>query len=59
MINSSTHTLHIHLNVLQQEIKVLKDIYYNPNIEGTGRYNTAIGVLEERVEEIQKQIKKI
>ena len=45
-----------HVNVLKQEIEILKEIYYNPNIEGTGRYNTAIGVLEERVKEIEEQI---
>lgn len=31
------------------EIEVLRRYYYKPEATGTGHYNTAIGVLEERV----------
>jgi hypothetical protein len=32
------------------------ETYYNPDEEGTGHYNTAIGVLKFRVEELRNKI---
>ena len=39
----------------QQEINVLKT-YYKPQEEGTGHFNTAISVLQFRIEELEKQL---
>ena len=44
-----------YIAVLKKEVQVLKT-RFNPNEEGTGHYNTAIGVLENRIEEIGYQI---
>lgn len=41
-----------YISVLKEEIQVLK-FKFNPNEEGTGHYNTAISVLQERINEIQ------
>ena len=46
MSDISTKT---YIKVLEMEIEVLKRYYYKPDATGTGHYNTAIGVLEERV----------
>lgn len=45
-----------YIDVLKKEIQVLKT-RFNPNEEGTGHYNTTIGVLENRIEEIQNELK--
>lgn len=45
-----------YVSVLKKEIEELK-IKFNPNEEGTGHYNTAIGVLQERIKEIQSSLK--
>lgn len=45
-----------YVSVLKKEIEELK-IKFNPNEEGTGHYNTAIGVLQERIKEIQSLLK--
>jgi len=44
-----------YLNVLKKEIEVLKS-RYNPNQEGTGHFNTAISVLQSRIEEIENEL---
>lgn len=41
-----------YIAVLKEEIQVLK-FKFKPNEEGTGHYNTAINVLQERIKEIQ------
>jgi len=43
-----------YIAVLQTEVETLRRYYYNPHAEGTGHYNTAISVLEKRIEEIKK-----
>lgn len=45
-----------YISVLKKEIEELK-IKFKPNEEGTGHYNTAIGVLQERIKEIQSFLK--
>jgi hypothetical protein len=44
-----------YIQVLEKEISVLKR-RFNPNSEGTGHYNTAISVLEDRVKEIKAEL---
>jgi hypothetical protein len=44
-----------YISVLRKEIQVLKT-RYNPEIEGTGHFNTAISVLEGRVEELEAEV---
>ena len=44
-----------YIKVLKKEINVLKS-YYKPQEEGTGHFNTAISVLQSRVEELEKQM---
>jgi hypothetical protein len=44
-----------YIAVLRKEIQVLKT-RYNPEIEGTGHFNTAISVLENRIEELEKEL---
>lgn len=41
-----------YIKVLLKEIEVLK-LRYNPDTEGTGHYNTAISVLQNRVAELE------
>ena len=43
-----------HIAVLQLEVETLKKYYYDPLTEGTGHFNTAIGVLENRIKELQE-----
>ena len=45
----------IHIEVLEKEIAVMRT-RYNPDMEGTGHYNTAISVLEDRVKELKREI---
>ena len=45
-----------YITVLRTEISVLKT-RFNPDLEGTGHFNTAISVLEGRVKEIEKDLK--
>ncbi len=42
-----------YIAVLETEVETLRRYYYNPDREGTGHFNTAIGVLERRIEEIK------
>ena len=44
-----------YIAVLRKEIQVLKT-RYNPNLEGTGHFNTAAGVLEHRINELKAQL---
>lgn len=39
--------------VLRNEIEVLQRDYYKPQEEGTGHFNTAISVLQHRLDEIK------
>jgi hypothetical protein len=41
---------------LRKEIQVLKT-RYNPSSEGTGHFNTTIFVLEDRIKEIEQELK--
>ena len=41
-----------YIAVLETEVEVLGR-YYKPETEGTGHFNTAIGVLQRRIEEIR------
>ena len=41
-----------YIAVLETEVEVLRR-YYKPETEGTGHFNTAIGVLQRRIEEIR------
>ena len=45
-----------YVSVLEKEVQVLKT-RYNPSEEGTGHFNTAISVLENRIEEIKQELK--
>jgi hypothetical protein len=39
--------------VLMNEVETLRRHYYKPSEEGTGHFNTAINVLENRINELQ------
>jgi hypothetical protein len=41
-----------YIAVLETEVEVLHR-YYKPETEGTGHFNTAIGVLKHRIEELK------
>jgi hypothetical protein len=43
-----------YIAVLETEAETLRRYYYNPDAEGTGHFNTAISVLEQRIEELQR-----
>jgi len=45
-----------YIAVLQTEMETLLRFYFNPNAEGTGHYNTAAGVLSDRIKELQAQL---
>jgi hypothetical protein len=42
-----------YIAVLQNEVETLRRYYFKPQEEGTGHYNTAISVLESRIEELR------
>ena len=44
-----------YIAVLQTEAETLRRYYYNPSTEGTGHFNTAISVLEQRIQELQDE----
>ena len=44
-----------YIDVLNKEIRLLKS-RFDPNQEGTGHYNTAINVLQDRVEELKRDL---
>ena len=43
----------MYIAILSNEIDVLKRDYYKPQEEGTGHFNTAISVLQHRVDELK------
>lgn len=43
-----------YIAVLQTEVETLRRFYYRPLEEGTGHFNTAIGVLEQRIKDLQE-----
>lgn len=45
-----------YIAVLQNEVETLRRYYYNPNTEGTGHFNTAISVLQDRIKELQANV---
>ena len=47
-----------YIAVLQNEVEILRRYYYNPNTSGTGHFNTAISVIESRIQELQTQARK-
>ena len=42
-----------YIAVLENEVETLSRYYYKPMEEGTGSFNTAIGVLQHRIEELK------
>jgi hypothetical protein len=42
-----------YIAVLETEVETLRRYYFKPETEGTGHFNTAISVLEKRIEEIR------
>ena len=42
-----------YIAVLQNEVEILRRYYYNPQASGTGHFNTAIGVLEDRIKQLK------
>ena len=42
-----------YIAVLETEVETLSRYYYKPETEGTGHFNTAIGVLKHRIEELK------
>jgi hypothetical protein len=47
MIDNQTH-----IQALEQEVQALQELY-DPKAEGTGHYNTAIGVLKQRIMQLK------
>lgn len=44
-----------YIAVLENEVETLRRYYYKPETEGTGHFNTAIGVLEHRIQELRNE----
>jgi hypothetical protein len=42
-----------YIAVLETEVETLRRYYFNPETEGTGHFDTAIKVLEHRIQEIR------
>lgn len=42
-----------YIAVLETEAETLRRYYFKPHTEGTGHFNTAISVLEHRIEELK------
>jgi len=42
-----------YIAVLETEVETLSRYYFKPKEEGTGHYNTAISVLQHRIEELK------
>lgn len=42
-----------YIAVLETEVETLRRYYYNPELSGTGHFNTAISVLNLRIEELK------
>jgi len=45
-----------YIAVLETEKEVLLRYYYNIDAEGTGHFNTAAGVLQQRIDELKAQL---
>jgi hypothetical protein len=45
-----------YIAVLETEAETLRRYYYNPDAEGTGHFNTAVSVLEMRIQELKDQL---
>ncbi len=45
-----------YIAVLETEKETLLRYYFKPNEEGTGHFNTAVGVLEHRINELKAQL---
>jgi hypothetical protein len=50
-----TTTREEYIAVLETEVETLRRYYFKPETEGTGHFNTAISVLEKRIEEIRNE----
>ena len=48
-----TNIVDNYLAVLHNEVNTLQKEYYKPQGEGTGHFNTAITVLNQRIKEIE------
>ena len=42
-----------YIAILETEAETLRRYYFKPETEGTGHFNTAISVLEHRIEELK------
>ena len=42
-----------YIAVLQTEVETLRRYYYKPETSGTGHFNTAISVLEDRIKQLR------
>jgi hypothetical protein len=45
-----------YIAVLETEAETLRRYYYKPEAEGTGHFNTAVQVLENRIKEIKNEL---
>jgi hypothetical protein len=45
-----------YIAVLETEVETLRRHYYKPETEGTGHFNTAVTVLEHRINELKAQL---
>ena len=45
-----------YISVLRNEIAVLKKYYYDETSGGTGHFNTAISVIQNRIEQLEKEL---
>jgi hypothetical protein len=45
-----------YIAVLEVEKETLLRDYYKPDVEGTGHFNTAAGVLQHRIDELKAQL---
>ena len=45
----------IYIKVLQSEVETLRKDYFKPHMGGTGHFNTAISVLEQRIAELKEK----
>lgn len=55
MMKTFDTTREEYIAVLENEVETLRRYYYKPETEGTGHFNTAIGVLEHRIEELRNE----
>ena len=55
MMKTFDTTREEYIAVLENEVETLRRYYYKPETEGTGHFNTAIGVLERRIQELRNE----